>query len=112
SHSSKTPRKATFCVAITTFVRTWSTMILRSPEHGDFGDKKSHPVALRHLSHGQHEPDGSHSLAPQPEDSAPRPSKFQPVPDNSRGTAGRKQAPDQSPSSRRALIHFKTQVLV
>lgn len=49
--------------------------------------KKSHPAALRHLSHGQHEPDGSHSLAPRPADNAHEQSKFQPVPDGSRGTA-------------------------
>src|SRR5207244_11176629 len=49
--------------------------------------RKSHPVALRHLSHGQYEPDGSHSLAPRPADRAHEQSKFQPVPDGSRGTA-------------------------
>src|SRR5262245_24427703 len=48
--------------------------------------EKSHPAALRHLSHGQHEPDGSHSLAPKPGDNAREKSKSQPVPDRNRGT--------------------------
>ena len=40
-----------------------------------FGAKKKPPGSLYHLSHGQREPGGSHSLVPE--------DKIQPVPDGS-----------------------------